>query len=183
MNSYRVESELMASSVFHAPSGAPSIKQLECQNYVGLGPSVTLRFNCVKTKTVMARRLVVTASKSHDGATKKLGISDAECEAAVVAGNIPEAPPVPPKPAAPAGTPVVPSLVSEPLFSILSRNRVINYAFNLSSEFFNCHDIAKLQIFFFFGSMIKLIKYARFSILNFGSLMLNYHALLLCKLL
>lgn len=31
--------------------------------------------------------------------------------------------------------------------------------------------------------MIKLIKYARFSVLNFGSLMLNYHALLLCKLL
>lgn len=149
MNSYRVESELMASSVFHAPCGAPSIKQLECQKYVGLRPSVTLRFNCVKTKTVMARRLVVTASKSHDGASKKLGISDAECEAAVVAGNIPEAPPVPPKPAAPAGTPVVPSLVSEPLFSILSRNRVINYAFNLSSEFFNCHDIAKLHFFFF----------------------------------
>ncbi|KAK9219761.1 hypothetical protein WN943_008407 [Citrus x changshan-huyou] len=103
----------MASSVFHAPCGAPSIKQLECQKYVGLRPSVTLRFNCVKTKTVMARRLVVTASKSHDGASKKLGISDAECEAAVVAGNIPEAPPVPPKPAAPAGTPVVPSLVRE----------------------------------------------------------------------
>ncbi|KAH9691220.1 Delta-aminolevulinic acid dehydratase 1 [Citrus sinensis] len=110
----------MASSVFHAPCGAPSIKQLECQKYVGLRPSVTLRFNCVKTKTVMARRLVVTASKSHDGASKKLGISDAECEAAVVAGNIPEAPPVPPKPAAPAGTPVVPSL---PLSRRPRRNR------------------------------------------------------------
>lgn len=120
MNSYRVESELMASSVFHAPCGAPSIKQLECQKYVGLRPSVTLRFNCVKTKTVTARRLVVTASKSHDGASKKLGISDAECEAAVVAGNIPEAPPVPPKPAAPAGTPVVPSL---PLSRRPRRNR------------------------------------------------------------
>ncbi|KAL9449790.1 hypothetical protein AB3S75_011672 [Citrus x aurantiifolia] len=110
----------MASSVFHAPWGAPSIKQLECQNYVGLRPSVSLRFNCVETKTVTARRLVVTASKSHDGATKKLGISDAECEAAVVAGNIPEAPPVPPKPAAPAGTPVVPSL---PLSRRPRRNR------------------------------------------------------------
>ena len=43
---------------------------------------------------------------------KKLGRSDAECEAAVVAGNVPEAPPVPPKPASPAGTPVVPLLVS-----------------------------------------------------------------------
>ena len=43
---------------------------------------------------------------------KKFGLSDAECEAAVVAGKIPEAPPVPPKPAAPAGTPLVPALVS-----------------------------------------------------------------------
>lgn len=101
----------MASTVFYAPCGSPSIKPLDYQNYVGLRPSFTVRFNGVKT-TVKARRLVVKASESHDGPMKKLGMSDDECEAAVVAGNIPEAPPVPPKPAAPAGTPVVPSLVS-----------------------------------------------------------------------
>ncbi|GFS40112.1 aldolase superfamily protein [Actinidia rufa] len=54
----------------------------------------------------------------HDG--KKMGLSDAECEAAVVAGNVPKAPPVPPMPVAPAGTPVVPTL---PLNRRPRRNR------------------------------------------------------------
>ena len=58
-------------------------------------------------------RFTVRASETHaDGPTKKLGLSDAECEAAVVAGNVPEAPPIPSKPAAPSGSPVVPSLVN-----------------------------------------------------------------------
>lgn len=62
---------------------------------------------------IAPRMLTVRANKSpDDGHVKKMGMSDEECEAAVVAGNIPEAPPVPPKPAAPAGTPVVASLVS-----------------------------------------------------------------------
>ncbi|XP_022861460.1 delta-aminolevulinic acid dehydratase, chloroplastic isoform X1 [Olea europaea var. sylvestris] len=57
------------------------------------------------------RSLRVRASNTNDNVPmKKMGMSDEECEAAVVAGNIPEAPPAPSKPAAPAGTPVVPSL-------------------------------------------------------------------------
>ncbi|KAL4287141.1 Delta-aminolevulinic acid dehydratase 1 [Arachis hypogaea] len=56
----------------------------------------------------------VRASDSHNGnhagLLHKLGLSDAECEAAVVASNVPEAPPIPPKPASLVGTPVVPSL-------------------------------------------------------------------------
>ncbi|KAI8005155.1 hypothetical protein LOK49_LG08G01589 [Camellia lanceoleosa] len=51
---------------------------------------------------------------------RKMGLSDEECEAAVVAGNVPQAPPVPPKPAPPAGTPVVPAL---PLNRRPRRNR------------------------------------------------------------
>lgn len=49
-----------------------------------------------------------------------MGMTDAECEAVVVAGNVPEAPPVPPKPAAPAGTPRVSTL---PLNRRPRRNR------------------------------------------------------------
>lgn len=113
------QSEFMASTVFHAPrsSSAPSVKSLDCRMYVGLKPSVNLRlkFNYDKAtvKARQSRRLfIVKAGETRDWEIKKLGLSDAECEAAVVAGNAPEAPPVPPKPAAPAGTPLVPSLVS-----------------------------------------------------------------------
>lgn len=78
------------------------------------------KFFPVVLPSIRARRpRVVTLIKSSidngsgsSGPVKKLGMTDAECEAAVVAGNVPEAPPVPPKPAAPAGTPVVSSLVS-----------------------------------------------------------------------
>lgn len=62
--------------------------------------------------TSQRRNLVVRASESGNGHAKKLGMSDAECEAAVAAGNVPEAPPVPPKPAAPVGTPIIKPLVS-----------------------------------------------------------------------
>lgn len=62
--------------------------------------------------TSQRRNLVIRASESGNGHAKKLGMSDAECEAAVAAGNVPDAPPVPPKPAAPAGTPIVQPLVS-----------------------------------------------------------------------
>ncbi|KAJ0024332.1 hypothetical protein Pint_08153 [Pistacia integerrima] len=117
----------MASTLFHSPCAcsAPSIKSLDGQNYVGLKPSANLRFkfSCVKTtvKAPQSQRLfIVRAGETRDGQIKKLGLSDAECEAAVVAGNAPEAPPVPPKPAAPAGTPVVPSL---PLNRRPRRNR------------------------------------------------------------
>lgn len=104
----------MASTIINAPS---AMKGLDCQIYVGLRPSsVSAKsFNCVRTSSTKAnpgRRLTVRASQSHSGPFEKLGLSDAECEAAVVAGNVPVAPPVPPKPKAPAGTPVVPTLVS-----------------------------------------------------------------------
>lgn len=59
------------------------------------------------------RVLVVKASESkNEWPIKKTQMSDAECEAAVVAGNAPFAPPVPPVPASPSGTPVVSPLVS-----------------------------------------------------------------------
>ncbi|KAL9259433.1 Delta-aminolevulinic acid dehydratase 1, chloroplastic-like protein [Drosera capensis] len=51
-------------------------------------------------------RLVVRAGERNDE-RKKVGMSDAECEAAVVAGRVPESPPAPARPAAPAGTPVM----------------------------------------------------------------------------
>ncbi|RAL54330.1 unnamed protein product [Cuscuta campestris] len=72
------------------------------------------------------RRLMLTKSSRDNngpgssGLLKKMGRTCAECEAAVVAGNTPEAPPVPPKPASPAGTPVVSSL---PLSRRPRRNR------------------------------------------------------------
>ncbi|KAL0438105.1 UNVERIFIED_CONTAM: Delta-aminolevulinic acid dehydratase 1, chloroplastic [Sesamum latifolium] len=83
-------------------------------DYVGLKPLkvhqniLSVRPHSVK---ISPRMLTVRAGETREnGPIKKMGKSDAECEAAVVAGNIPEAPPVPPKPAAPAGTPVVSSL-------------------------------------------------------------------------
>ena len=80
--------------------------------YVGL--KVHQNVTCVKPHSVKfaPRTLTVNAAEAHgDGPVKKMGKSDEECEAAVVAGNVPEAPPVPPKPSAPAGTPLVTPLV------------------------------------------------------------------------
>lgn len=107
----------MASTIVNLPTSIGALKDLDCNGYVGLRPS-NLSFrklNCVGTtiKASPSSRFSIRASESGDGPTKKLGRSDAECEAAVVAGNVPLAPPLPPKPAAPAGTPVVPSLVSK----------------------------------------------------------------------
>lgn len=104
----------MASTVLNAPNCVRTINGLDCGSYVGLKPSPNSNFLCVRTPAnVRSPRLfVVRASDERDAHMKKLGRSDAECEAAVVAGNVPEAPPVPPKPAAPAGTPVAPLLVS-----------------------------------------------------------------------
>jgi hypothetical protein len=109
-----VSETVMASSIFNAPCTVPAV---EGKNYFGLKPAVNndLRFNVGKKTSIIGcpkRVFTVRASEKKDGPIKKLGLSDAECEAAVVAGNVPEAPPVPPRPAAPAGTPVVPSLVS-----------------------------------------------------------------------
>ncbi|XP_050233659.1 delta-aminolevulinic acid dehydratase, chloroplastic-like [Mercurialis annua] len=115
----------MASTILSSSPSitAPAIKCLDCKNCVGLKPNVkNLRLNCGKSfgKECSKRIFIVRASEKHSGPFKKLGISDAECEAAVVAGNVPEAPPVPPIPAAPTGTPVVPSL---PLSRRPRRNR------------------------------------------------------------
>ncbi|KAI3885219.1 hypothetical protein MKW98_002611 [Papaver atlanticum] len=65
-------------------------------------------------------RFIIKASNEKEASLKKLGLTDAECEAAVVAGNAPDAPPVPPKPAAPSGTPLVSLL---PLNKRPRRNR------------------------------------------------------------
>ncbi|KAF4347159.1 hypothetical protein F8388_014352 [Cannabis sativa] len=104
----------MASStaILNVPTSVGAIKGLDCQSYVGLRPLVVSvrSFDSVAIKSKTSRRFVVRASETHSGPFKKLGLSDAECEAAVVSGNVPEAPPVPPKPAAPAGTPVVSTL-------------------------------------------------------------------------
>ncbi|KAK8692219.1 hypothetical protein V6N13_075693 [Hibiscus sabdariffa] len=100
----------MASTIVNAPCTVPSVKGFETQNYVGLRPISSLRFNPGRTSTSRPRPLfVVRACERFDGSVKKAEMSIEECEAAVVAGNAPEAPPVPPKPAAPAGTPVIQS--------------------------------------------------------------------------
>ncbi|KAK9269870.1 hypothetical protein L1049_025443 [Liquidambar formosana] len=114
--------QVMASSMYHAPCGVRSMKGLDCRNYVGLKPSTNLNFSCVRTtiKERPRRILVVRASETQNDSLRKTGMSIEECEAAVVAGKGPEAPPVPPKAAAPAGTPVVPSL---PLGRRPRRNR------------------------------------------------------------
>ena len=102
----------MASTVVNLSCNVGATKVLDRANYMGLKPSMNSNFVCVRsTNRACNRRLfVVRASEMHDD--KKMGLSDAECEAAVVAGNVPKAPPVPPMPVAPAGTPVVATLVS-----------------------------------------------------------------------
>ncbi|KAI7993631.1 hypothetical protein LOK49_LG11G01681 [Camellia lanceoleosa] len=113
----------MASIVVNLPCNVGAIKGLDCANYVGLKPSVNHNFVCVRPQNKACNRrrlLIVRASETCDGPMRKMGLSDEECEAAVVAGNVPQAPPVPPKPAPPAGTPVVPAL---PLNRRPRRNR------------------------------------------------------------
>ncbi|XP_040998259.1 delta-aminolevulinic acid dehydratase, chloroplastic-like [Juglans microcarpa x Juglans regia] len=112
----------MASIIVNVSCNVQGIKGLDFQNYVGLKASTNSKLNCVKTaiKALPPRFLVVRASERQDGPIKKMGLSDAECEAAIVAGKVPEAPPVPPKPVAPTGTPVVHSL---PLNRRPRRNR------------------------------------------------------------
>ena len=104
----------MTSTIVNAPCTVPSVKGFETQNYVGLRRISSLRFNSGRTSIsgLSQRLFVVRASERHDGHVKKIEMSIEECEAAVVAGNVPEAPPVPPKPAAPVGTPIIQPLVS-----------------------------------------------------------------------
>lgn len=82
-------------------------------DYVGFRPSRPLKLNSGRTQfDPRPPRVFTVRAGDGDGSAGKTRLSDADCEAAVVAGNVPQAPPAPPKPAAPAGTPVVPLLVS-----------------------------------------------------------------------
>ncbi|CAN6720906.1 unnamed protein product [Malus baccata var. baccata] len=82
------------------------------QGLDGLRPAKPLKLNSgrIQIKTTSPQRLSTIRASDSDGSLGKTRLSDAECEAAVVAGNAPQAPPAPPKPAAPSGTPVVSSL-------------------------------------------------------------------------
>ena len=99
----------MASSIVNMPLNVGTIKGLDCRSYGNLKNALPIR---PSVSSLPHRRMFVVKGSISDGPMKKVGRSDAECEAAVVAGNIPEAPPVPPIPSPPAGTPVVPLLVS-----------------------------------------------------------------------
>ncbi|XP_073063756.1 delta-aminolevulinic acid dehydratase, chloroplastic-like [Primulina eburnea] len=92
-------------------------------DYVGLKPlKLSSNVLCVRPGSIknVPRKLAIAACDKRDSVPIKTGMSDQECETAVVAGYIPVAPRIPPKPAAPAGTPVVPSL---PLRRRPRRNR------------------------------------------------------------
>ena len=99
----------MASTIVNAPCTVPSIKGFDSQNYVGLRPISSVKFNSGRTSVSgrSQRLFVMRASERHNGHVTKIEMSIEECEAAVVAGNVPDAPPVPPRPAAPVGTPVI----------------------------------------------------------------------------
>ncbi|XP_068643060.1 delta-aminolevulinic acid dehydratase, chloroplastic [Aristolochia californica] len=86
------------------------IKNLDGPSQVGLKFLAKKKFLSV-IKSKKPRIAVIRASEKGDAHVQSSGLSIEECEAAVVDGNPPEAPPVPPKAAAPAGTPVVPSLL------------------------------------------------------------------------
>ncbi|KAG6388665.1 hypothetical protein SASPL_150097 [Salvia splendens] len=101
--------------------------------YVGLKMHQNITSARPHSVKFVPRGLIVNAEAQGEGPVKKLGKSDEECEAAVVAGIVPEAPPVPPKPAAPAGTPLATPL---PLSRRPRRNRrspVLRAAFQETS--------------------------------------------------
>lgn len=89
-------------------------------SYAGLRPAQNVRFSNVRSVTQMLpSRLVVRASGEQEvkRSLQKSGKSIEQCEADVVAGNPPEAPPARKKPDGPAGTPTIPS------FSLVKRPR------------------------------------------------------------
>ncbi|RZC69938.1 hypothetical protein C5167_033073 [Papaver somniferum] len=98
-----------------SPSNFATIRELKGQSHTGLKMNARTNqvyFNTGRViKIQSSSRFIIKVSNEKEASLKKLGLTDAECEAAVVAGNAPDAPPVPPKPAAPAGTPLV-SLLS-----------------------------------------------------------------------
>ncbi|RZC74727.1 hypothetical protein C5167_050210 [Papaver somniferum] len=106
-----------------SPSNFATIRELKGQSHTGLKMNTRTNqvyFNTGRVIKIQSSRFVIKASNEKEASLKKLGLTDAECEAAVVAGNAPDAPPVPPKPAAPAGTPLVSLL---PLNKRPRRNR------------------------------------------------------------
>lgn len=106
----------MASTVLNSPCNVGAAKF----EYVGLKPEIVRanrNFLSFKSPSISQRKpLIIRASEKHSdsggGSSQKIGLTDSECEALVVAGKAPEAPPVPPKPAAPSGTLAVSPLVS-----------------------------------------------------------------------
>ncbi|CAN1240378.1 Delta-aminolevulinic acid dehydratase 1, chloroplastic [Linum grandiflorum] len=110
----------MASTILHAPSVIPVVKRLDCNCYK---PTLgSLRFAISNNKSIAVShptKRQFTAYATSD-IPVKTGLSDAECEAAVAAGKVPDAPPVPPMASAPAGTPLVNTL---PLSRRPRRNR------------------------------------------------------------
>ncbi|KAI3991821.1 hypothetical protein MKX01_038219 [Papaver californicum] len=106
-----------------SPSNFSTIRELKGQSHTGLKMNANqVYFNTggvIKIRSLSSRS-IIKASNEKEALPKKLGLTDEECEAAVVAGNAPEAPPVPPKQAAPAGTPLVSLL---PLNKRPRRNR------------------------------------------------------------
>ncbi|KAK1268247.1 hypothetical protein QJS04_geneDACA006766 [Acorus gramineus] len=110
----------MASTISVGTSSPPVAKNLNGWTYVGLRPVTNLKVNNVRFPVKRPTSMVIQASNEKEGSVKSSGLSIEECEAAVVAGNPPSAPPVPPKSVSPAGTPVVSSL---PLARRPRRNR------------------------------------------------------------
>ncbi|XP_042487483.1 delta-aminolevulinic acid dehydratase, chloroplastic-like isoform X1 [Macadamia integrifolia] len=105
--------EAMAYAFSISTSNVGIIRPLDGRNHIGLRPSTNVKFvNARRTiKTQNRPLLVIRASEEWERSPEKLGLSDEECEATVVAGNVPEAPPIPPKAAAPSGTPVISPLL------------------------------------------------------------------------
>ncbi|XXG79891.1 hypothetical protein AAC387_Pa09g0861 [Persea americana] len=101
--------------------GLLSIRKLEGQSYVGLRPTTNRRLVRAARRIKLSHPVsAIRANDDREASVKSSGMSIEECEAAVVAGNAPQAPPPRPTPAAPAGTPVVSSL---PLSRRPRRNR------------------------------------------------------------
>lgn len=102
---------MMASTLLNSTCNGGAAKF----DYVGLKPAAATTYPTFlpARPSYRARRPSIRAcEKHHGGSVQKVGLTDAECEALVVAGKAPEAPPAPPRPAAPLGTPVVRPLVS-----------------------------------------------------------------------
>ncbi|KAL5713592.1 porphobilinogen synthase [Ranunculus cassubicifolius] len=97
-------------------SNVQTIRRLDCPSYAGLRSKSSVRLTNVDYNKVALRcRMVVRASGEQEikGTAQKSGKSIEQCEADVVAGNAPEAPPARRKPVAPDGTPVIPSVIMD----------------------------------------------------------------------